>query len=207
MKINQRFLWGGLLILAGGLFLFQNLGLIPSAWSVIWALFFAAAGCVFLYAYLTDRSQWWPLIPGISLLGLAALIFIDQLLPGIDGSWSGSIFLGGIALAFWLVFITHRQNWWALIPAGVLSTLAAITLLDSFVDDTGFMFFLGLGLTFALVGAIPTPAGRMSWAFIPAVVLIILAIFTSPTLLPLINYIWPVALILLGGYFIIRNLR
>ncbi len=206
-RVDHRLLWGILLIAAGILFLLQNLSLIPSAWDVIWGVFFGAAGVVFLFAYSSDRSQWWPLIPGLSLLGLAVLILGDQFFSGFTGHWGGAIFLGGIAVGFWAVYAVNQEMWWAVIPAGVLTTLAVITVADAFVADSGFMLFLGLAATFALVGILPNPTGRMTWAFIPALVLFLLGILTSQILMPVFDYIWPVGLIVLGGYFILRNLR
>ncbi|MBC8330500.1 MAG: hypothetical protein H8E28_00815 [Anaerolineae bacterium] len=205
--IDRRWLWGILLIASGILFMLQNMSLIPSAWSALWGMFFGAAGVVFLYAYLSDRSQWWPLIPGLSLLGLAVLVLGEQFIPSFSGHWGGVIFLGGIAVGFWAVYFTNREMWWAVIPAGVLSTLAVVTVADAYFNDTGFIFFLGLAVTFALVAVLPTPAGRMTWAFIPALVLFLLGIFTSEALMPVFNYIWPVGLIVLGGYFVLRNFR
>jgi len=206
-RFDHRILWGSLLILAGVLFMLQNLKIIPSAWGIIWGLFFGLAGGVFLYAFMTDRTQWWPVIPGITLLGLMVLVLADQFFPNFENMWGGSIFLGGIGLSFWVVYLVNREAWWAVIPAGVLTTLATIAILDSFVADSEWVFFIGLGLTFALVGILPTSQGRMTWAFIPAGVLLLLGLFTATPLVPLINYLWPVAIILLGGYFIVRNIR
>lgn len=204
-RFDLRIIWGGLLIAAGGLLLLQELGNVSGAWSIIWTFLFGIAGVGFLYLYLTDRSQWWPLIPGLTLVSLAALILVEEFFPGI--TWGGAIFLGGIGLSFWLIYFTNRDNWWAIIPGGVLLTLAAVAALEPVADDDGGIFFLGLGITFALVGLLPTSQGRMQWAFIPAAVLLIMGIFLATPLLPLLNYIWPVALILLGGYLILRNFR
>lgn len=206
-RIDTRILWGGLLIAAGALFLLQELNLVTSAWDLIMAALFVVAGGVFLFSYWSDRSQWWPLIPGLGLLSLGALILVDSLYPGI--SWGGAIFLGGIGLAFWLVYLLNRENWWAIIPGGVLLTLAVVAGVDPFVggDAGGGIFFLGLGLTFALVALLPSSQGPMRWAFIPAAVMLLMGVFLLTPLTPWLNYIWPVALILLGGYFILRNLR
>jgi len=206
-RFDRRMLWGGLLILAGVLFFLQELNLIPSAWDLIWAALFAIAGAVFLYAFFTDRSQWWPLIPGLGLLSLGAIIAIEEIFPAVD--WAGAILLGGIGISFWVIYFLNRDNWWAIIPGGVLVTLAVVAGLDSVVnsDTGGGIFMLGLGATFGLVGLLPTSQGRMKWAFIPAGVLIIIGVFIMTPLLPLLNYVWPVALILLGGYFILRNMR
>jgi hypothetical protein len=206
-KFDMRILWGGLLIAAGALFLMQELGWIPSAWGIIWGLAFGIAGCVFLYAFLTDRTQWWPIIPGLGLLSLGVLILVEDFFPGID--WAGAIFLGGIGLSFWIIYLINKENWWAVIPGGVLVTLALVAGLEPYLsgDADGGIFMLGLGATFGLVGILPTPQGRMKWAFIPALVLLIIGFFLLSPALPLLAYIWPVALILLGLYFVVRNFR
>ena len=206
-RFDLRILWGGLLICAGGLFLLQELNLIPNAWDIVWSVLFGVAGCMFLFAFWTNRTQWWPLIPGLGLLSLGVLMVMEEFLPGAD--WLGAIFLGGIGLSFWLIYAINRENWWAVIPGGVLFTLAIVAGVDPFVkgDTGGGIFMLGLGLTFGVIGLLPTSQGRMKWAFIPAIILLIIGAFIISPYLPLLNYIWPLALIALGGYFILRNLR
>ncbi len=206
-RFDLRIIWGGLLICAGVLFLVQEMKLIPSAWDFIWGLLFGVAGCVFLYAFWTNRENWWPLIPGLGLISLALLMVLEELLPGAD--WLGAIFLAGIGLSFWLIFAINRENWWAVIPGGVLVTLAVVAGVDTFVggDTGGGIFLIGLGLTFGLLGFIPSTQTRMKWAFIPAVILIIIGFLIMSPLVPFVNYVWPLALIVLGGYFILRNIR
>jgi len=105
------------------------------------------------------------------------------------------------------VYATNRENWWAIIPAGVMVTLAVVSFLDQFFAgfETGGIFFLGLGLTFGLVAILPGPRGEMRWAFIPAGVLFLIGLVLLAALTSLVNYIWPVALILVGLYFIFRT--
>lgn len=206
-KLDNRLVWGLILIAAGVLFFLQNLNLIPPAGDAVWALLLGIAGGAFLYAYTCDHSQWWPLIPGIVLIGLALLILGDQFVPRFSDLWGGGLFLGAIGLSFWLVYLFNRDAWWAIIPAGVLTTLAAVTVFDNFIAETDSIFFLGLAFTFLLVALLPTQEDRMRWAYIPAAVLAGLALFTSASLHYLINYLWPVALILMGGYVLWRNTR
>src|SRR5512139_312048 len=117
-RFDVRIMLGLLLLLGGGLLLLQTMGYLSGGINIFWGLVFLAGGLVFLY--LVFSGNWWGVFPGMTLLGLAALVlFGDQL-----GAFGGLIFLGAIALAFWLVYILDRQRWWALIPAGVLSTLA-----------------------------------------------------------------------------------
>ena len=206
-KYNLRILWGGLLIVVGGLFLLQEINLISGAWDIIWALLFSTAGALFLFTYWRDRSQWWPLIPGSGLLGLGALIIIDEYLPGAE--WAAAVFLGAIGVSFWLIYFLQRENWWAVIPGGVLLTLTFVVALEPYVqgDADGGIFLLGLGLTFLILGLLPNSFGRMRWSFIPAAVLSIIGILLLGSNVEIFNYIWPLGLILLGGFFLIRYLR
>jgi len=73
--------------------------------------------------------------------------------------------------------------------------------------ETGGIFFIGLGLTFALVGLLPAPRGRMRWAFIPALVLLVMGLLIFAAAEQFINYLWPVALILVGLYLVFRTFR
>jgi hypothetical protein len=85
-------------------------------------------------------------------------------------------------------------------------TLSVVVLLSEAVSgfEVGGILFLGLGLTFAVVAILPTSQGQMKWAFIPAGILIAMGLLITAALSPLINYIWPVALILGGLLLIFR---
>ncbi len=98
MKIlTSRVLWGCLLVLGGILFLFDNLGYINIG-GLIWALIMAVAGLGFISVYLDDRQQWWALIPGFTLLGVAGTIAISELAPN-AANLGGMFVLGGISVA------------------------------------------------------------------------------------------------------------
>ena len=119
-------------------------------------MFFAAGGIVFLYLVLKDREKWWAFIPGLTLLGLAALIAGGDLFRDFTNQFGGSMFLGSIALSFIAILIVKPSNWWAVIPAGVLTTLALIAGIQSGNGMLeGGLFFLGIGSTFAAVGLMP----------------------------------------------------
>ena len=68
-----------LLIGVGILLLLQNFGILGGVVALIWSLIFAAGGLIFVYMFLTNRTPWWALIPGFTLLGLAALIALEAL--------------------------------------------------------------------------------------------------------------------------------
>ncbi len=205
MKNDQsRLIWGGMLILAGILFLLQELNILGNAFQYLWLILMAAGAAVFIWIYFTKKEQWWAIIPGLTLLGLS-LSGLDSLLNFYPGSnWTGAIFLGCIGLAFWLIYLRRQDQWWAIIPGGVLITLAAVAGLERVLDWSGGIFFLGLAATFALVGILPNQLDTR-WAFIPAAILAILGVSSFAPLKPVMVVIWPVALIALGVYILFRS--
>ncbi|MGB2955635.1 MAG: hypothetical protein WBB64_06660 [Anaerolineales bacterium] len=203
-KDQSRLIWGGILILAGILFLLQELNILGNAFQYLWLILMAAGGAVFIWIYFTKKEQWWAIIPGLTLLGLS-LSGLDSLLNFYPGSsWTGAVFLGCIGLAFWLIYLRRQDQWWAIIPGGVLLTLAAVAGLDKILDWGEVIFFLGLACTFALVGILPNQLDTR-WAFIPAAVLAVLGIALFDPFQSIMLLIWPVALIALGGYILFRN--
>ncbi len=207
-KIESPLVWGILLIAVGLLILLQNLGVLGETLVALWALIFAAAGVRFLYAFLTNRAVWWPLIPGLSLLGLAALITLSILFPEAGGTLGVFLFMGAISLSFWIIYFIDHTNWWAIIPGGVLLSLALMIGLSEVLpgDAAVGIFFLGMGLTFVLVALLRTPAGRMRWAWIPAAVLSIMGLIFLAQSAELLVYVWPLALIAVGLIFLFRAL-
>lgn len=207
-RIDIRILIGALLIGAGILFLLETFNIIPDAWEILWTAAFLVGGGIFFYVYFSDRQQWWALIPAMTLLGLAGTIFVETFLPG-TSNLSGALFLAGVGLGFWVIYLTHRDFWWALIPGGVLITLGAVTLSEDWLegDSGGGVFFMGLAFTFFLVALLARPRENFWWAYIPAAVLFVLGVFLIGPLQSVFNYVWPVALIAAGGILLFRNFR
>ena len=171
--------------------------------NLIWLTLFGLGGLVFLWVFISNNENWWAIIPGFTLLGLAALIgFGDRM-----GALGGALFLGAIGLSFWVIYILKRDFWWAIIPGGTLFTLALVAGLSEWLPglEVGGIFFLGLAATFGLLYLIRTPEGRMKWALIPAGVLGIMGLCIIAAAGNLIGWIWPAALILGGGYLIFRT--
>jgi hypothetical protein len=207
MKVfGDRMAWGFLLILGGVLFLLENLNVISIS-GLFWALLFALAGLAFLSTFFSDRAAWWAILPGVIFLSLGGLIAMGVLAPGLADSLGGGFFLGGISLAFWLVYLVDRRNWWAVIPGGVLATIAVVAGLGDRAPgmETGGIFFMGLGLTFALLGVLPNPGVNLRWAFIPAGILIVFGVLIAAASANIVNYVWPVLMILGGLYLLLRT--
>ena len=203
-KDQSNLIWGGILILAGILFLLQEMNILGNAFQYLWLILMAAGAAVFLWIFFAKKEQWWAIIPGLTLLGLSfsGLESLLNILPG--SNWSGAIFLGCIGLAFWLVYLRRQDQWWAIIPGGVLVTLAAVAGFENLLGESEVIFFLGLAVTFALVGILPSQVDTR-WAFIPAAILAVLGVALFAPFRSAMLIFWPGALIILGVYILFRN--
>ncbi len=209
-RSSANIFWGLLLVVIGVIFLLQTMNVVDltgSAW--IWTLLFAAAGLSFVYVFLTNRStNWWAIIPGLALLGLAALIGMSEYLSGAAQDWAAAVFMAALALSFLVIYLVNREFWWAIIPFGVLLTVALTVGLSSQLGDAGTtgIMFLGMALTFGLLSLLPVAGGRMKWPLIPAAVLVVIGILAVGLSSSTLNYIGPAALILAGIYLVFRVL-
>ena len=216
-RFDWRILWGILLVLGGIVFLMDNLNLIDvepllsGLAPLVWVFIFGLAGAVFLLYFLSSRSDWWAAIPGFTLLGLSFLIGYEELFPRAFVSFGPAVFLGSIGLSFLVIYLTTgTQQWWALIPAGSLFSIALTVIADSIFregDVAGGVFMLGMGATFGAVYLLPTSEGRQHWAIYPAGVMLVIGFFIMVSAAQFLGYIWPLALIGLGAYLIYRYLR
>jgi hypothetical protein len=195
-RFDSRIILGVVLLMAGGLLLLQALGYLHNANDWFWGAFFLIAGAAFMS--LLFSGHWWGVFPGMTLLALGVTILLPESLD----DFGGMAFLGGIGIAFWIVYFMDRTNWWALIPAGVLTTLAVITVLPGRVAgiETGGFLFVGLALTFLLVALL---AG-MRWAYWPAAALGVMGLLMAASAMSFANYLWAFALIAAGGYLIFK---
>lgn len=196
---SWRILVGILLVLVGALALVQTL----TGWEitgVFWGILFAVAGGAFLYVLSEDRTRWWAAIPGVILLSIGAAIILDAIAPNAAEWISGLLILGGISAAFFAVYALSPLNWWALIPAGVMATLALVSVLDSLTTfDNGWVFLAGMAATFAMVALLPerTTGQKLSWAWYPAVALAVIALIVLVSSFNFTSVIW--AVLLIGG--------
>jgi hypothetical protein len=206
--LTSSILWGSVLVIGGVLLLLDTTGVFKGG-ALFWTIVLGIVGILFLWFYFTNRDHWWSLIPGIILLGISATIGLTSFLPGFDETnYVGTIILGSIALSFLLVYLGNRNNWWAIIPAGVMATIAVVATLSVVTSGlaSGGIFFVGLGITFALVAVFPNPIGQMRWAWIPAGILGILGLILFVASETYLNYVLPIAVLLVGIYLIIRSL-
>lgn len=213
MKRDYRTLFGVLLI-AGGLLLgLQQFGYLQGDWNdAVFAGVWLLGALFFFDLYRQDRNQWWFGLVAFVLGGLAATNLLSLFFPTIGNAIGGGIFLAAIGTGF---IVAYRRdttnNWWALIPAGVMFSLATISILNDLPVElpfeSGGLLFIGLGLTFLLLTRITVAGEPLSWGFFPAIPLLLLGIFVSFGRAASWSYIWPALIILFGLYFLVDAMR
>ena len=206
--IGSRFFWGGLILAAGVILLLESLNIIDFG-SLLWALLFFLGGLIFISVFASNKENWWAIIPSFALFGIGILIGLEYLVPDFPDEIGGSIVLASIGLSFLVVYLVDHNNWWAIIPFGVLTAIAVAVGLEPYVSETAFVgiFFLGMGITFAVVALIPTSQGNLGWAWIPAGILAVIGLVFMVISGDIFRVVGALALIILGAYFIYRTLR
>lgn len=172
------------------------------------ALFLFMIALAFLVVYLNNQTRTWALIVAYAtaVLGLAPLMSIG----GRDAAYFGPIFLFAVALPFFVVYFRSANNWWAIIPAGALTTLALITALAITgwirnANEGGYANALlmgGLAATFAVLWL----RHAKPWARIVTIALALVAV-ASIFFASYSQIFWPVAIILVGVYLFYTALR
>ena len=207
--LTNRYTYGISLILAGLLFTAQNFGLIPNS-GYIWAGILGVYGLLFLVVFVSERKHWWAAFPAFALLGITLIILLETVF-NVEGDWTGAVFMIMLGLGFWAVYLRSPENWWAVIPGGAFFSIALVVTLEFLITEPGFIeiggvFLLGLGLTFMILFFLPKSRGRQRWAIWPGASLLVVGGLTTAAATDLMQYIWPVFLILLGIGLIVRNL-
>ena len=174
----------------------------------IGALFLFLIALTFLVVYLNNRTRVWALLVAyvFGVLSVAPMLAAD----GQMAAYFGSVFLLAIALPFFILYFRSADNWWAIIPAGVMTVLAIITTLAiaGWINDAtsgGYVnafMMAGLAATFAVVWLRHDKA----WAKIAAIVLGVLAV-ASGFFVNSYEIFWPVAIILGGVYLLYTAVR
>jgi hypothetical protein len=205
-NFNWRLPIGFVILVFGLLALLQTLNVFQmkgDLWLLAFALIFATTGATFLYALVVERSNWWAAIPGLTLLGLGVMMGLLTF-DGIPNMIPPFIFMASISASFWVVYAATRQ-WWAIIPGGVLASVA-LTILVSEINGlaAGGLMFLGIAATFAVLALIGVgkDSGSLPWPWFPAGILFLfgtLVLVTGGTVSGLIG-----ALLLIGaGAFLV----
>jgi hypothetical protein len=203
----KSFWWrivAGLLLMAAGVLLllvqFERITLEGPIWG---ALFLLGGAAFFLILWLSDRADWWPVIPGGVMFAWGVSTLLVEL--GLAGWLVALVGMAGSALPFLYIFARNRKsNWWALIPGGIMLLVGLATALgELFGGDWVAPFVLwGIAVAFALAFAVDR---RNWWALVPAGVMAVIGFSVSPVVAS-VSLLFGLALIVFGVIVILRIL-
>ena len=173
------------------------------------SMFLFLIGLSFFVVYLNDRTRTWALLVAY-IMGVLSIAPALSSFGGDAAAYFGSVFLLAVALPFFVLYFRSTENWWAIIPAGVMTVLSIIAALAIAgwirnANQGGYANALlmgGLAVTFAIVWL----RHAKDWARIVALVLAALAI-GSVFFVSYYEMVWPVVIILGGVYLLYTALR
>jgi hypothetical protein len=198
-------------LIPGGIMLFLALvtllvDTVGGEW--VGAMFLLLIGLVFLAVFLNNRTRIWALIVAyvFGVLSIAPMLAAG----GSMAAYFGPVFLIGVALPFYVLYFRSADNWWAIIPAGAMTTvsLVATAAIAGLIDDeasggyANAFLMVGLAATFAVLWL----KHSKDWARIVTVILAVLAV-ASVFFFNYYEIFWPVAIILGGLYLFVTALR
>ncbi len=173
-KKSVSIIWGVLLVAAGALFLAQNFGYIGKLSDQLWLIIFAGLSLLFFTSYFVSGIKNWGWLFPACIFGALALGFAMTEVGGPEEIF-GSAVLFAIAIPFIVAFfLDMRQNWWALIPAWVMSVLSFIVVLSTSGNDEiiGALVLFAIGLPFLVVYFLNRTRW---WALIPGLIMVVLS--------------------------------
>ncbi len=195
---------GVMLFLAMVTLLVDNVG---GEW--VGSLFLFLIALSFFIVYWSNRTRTWALL-------VAYIMFVLSIAPAMSAfggdvpAYFGTIFLLAVAVPFFVVYFRSSQNWWAIIPAGVMTTLAIVATLGiaGWIRDertggiSNAILMAGLAVTFAVIWF----RHAKDWAKVVAIILALIAV-ASIFFASYAEIFWPVAIILAGGYLLYTAMR
>lgn len=201
---GQSFWWAIFLVVAGIFLLLKGLEVFGPWGEPIWGGLYAVTGLGFLIWFLAGMQRWWRAIPGFTLLGIGTVNLLAW--RGVDlGDWRGALVVLSIALGFWAVLISHPDNWWAEMPAGLLTVIGLLNGLQTLIslNEVAWLalFLAGAGLVFFLLSVVRFGQHDTRWAAIPAAALLLMGIvvaFDELKAAPFIKQGWPALLVVAG---------
>lgn len=199
-------------LIPGGVMLFLALIVVLSTtvkgeW--LGALFLFAIALCFFVVYLNDRSRQWALL-------VAYIMFVLSIAPAMASfggdvpAYFGSVFFIAIAVPFFVLYFRSADNWWAIITAGAMTTLAvtAALAISGLIRDTetggigNAILIGGFAATFAVVWLRHAKPWARDVTIVLAVLAVVAIFFGSDPWT-----FWPVAFIFGGVYLLYTTLR
>jgi hypothetical protein len=181
---------------------FSNIG------GIAGGIFLWGLGLFFFYLY-RKYNQFALCFIGFTSLVLGVVASVATY-PGIPSPLAGTVFLGGSGIDFLLLYLLDRRNWWGVFLFGLFATLSLFPADAAYSwwlpVVKGFVFFLGMAISFLLLSLISIEGKSFRWARGVAVLFafISLLVLVGGRFPDFADFIVPIALISFGGYLVVR---
>ncbi|MDW7679411.1 MAG: hypothetical protein SCK70_02535 [bacterium] len=209
---HQRLIFGVLVIVAGLLLVLNNLKLFAISPSFYWGIMLVIFGLIFFRIHQQLPRRKTTLIFAIAFFIIGVWMILDSLFY-LPDDILGALLLWSLGAVFISAFIRDNRRWGWVIPAGVCLVLGAIVVIDAFrlLDNQflGFIFLLGVGLTFWFLYLIRNEKNKLSWAGIVGAIIVILSFYVLSTEWnsPISDVMFPLSLIFFGAILVIRGVQ
>jgi len=201
---------GGIIIVIGIISLLANMNILYNLDALANAAFFFLLAYLFYYLYHKNNMRIWALLVSI-VLGIIGFVYLSDLFWSFSDNLVGAVILWGLAVAFGYLYARESGRWWSVLLAGLFFTLGSIVITETFSllrsDQEGIVFFLGMGLTFIYLWTQRSATRRWGWAQYAGIasLLIAILIFTESESWIGFDIVFPVLLIALGAYLLIKG--
>lgn len=189
--MNERRALGVLLAAVGAFALIAGQGGLAALPGAAWlAATLVAAAAVWLRG--RARIPTWQRVIAVALLAVAGTAGAGRLLAAAP--------LAFLSLAFLLAFLSGRRRAWAILPAGLLGTVALVIGAEELLPrwEGGPLLFLGFAATFSALYLVPRPqGGGRRWALYPALFFLVMTVVVNDPARGFPPWLLPVLLI--GG--------
>lgn len=126
---SRNMWWGVGLIVLGALFLLNRLFPGGMVGDLISAVVMGILAVVFYGMY--NRNQKKGLLLVTYIMAAIAVGIVFDMMFWFNEDLSGAYWTFAVAAPFWYVYLNDRAKWWALIPAGIMTAIAAGLLISA----------------------------------------------------------------------------
>ncbi len=123
---------GLILIVLGILFILSNFNALELDWEILWTYILIVMGVIFWLGFIFDRSKEGFIMPGTILLTVGIIFNVSERFgwSNMDHLWP--FFILAPAFGFYAMFICGKHDRGVLIPAGILTAVGLIFLMQSY---------------------------------------------------------------------------
>jgi hypothetical protein len=206
-RYDARFFVGILLVVFGLASLPMVMAPDSRLFEIGFGVAMGVAGLALLGLFATRRASW-ALPMSAGALAIGTIVVAEGIQPGQAGTWGGVLVLGLLGVAFLVLARFPSVRWWPIIPAGTLLTLGILVAVYGDAGaPNGSLFLAGIGATFLAVFIAPPNPVKRVWALITGAVLVVLALAASGLSGQAAGVAVAVALIVGGGWMLLRESR